>query len=114
VFTLADGTQITRRIGDAIFVIDGGQAASPVIFGEKGDTALFGTVSLETLGFVLDPMERELRPLAVVPGWIPAQCGNGQAPFGGDEDHPTKGCRRFGTAWRGGGHMDPCGWRGSR
>lgn len=68
VFTLADGTQITRRIGDALFVIDGEQAASPVIFGEKGDTALFGTVSLEALGFVLDPMKRELRPLPMVLG----------------------------------------------
>lgn len=68
VFTLADGTQITRRIGDAICVIDGEQAASPVIFGEKGDTALFGTVSLETLGFVLDSMTRQLRPLPLVLG----------------------------------------------
>ncbi|HYB73263.1 MAG TPA: aspartyl protease family protein [Candidatus Sulfotelmatobacter sp.] len=68
VFTLADGTQITRRIGDAIFAIDGEQAASPVIFGEKGDAALFGTVSLEALGFMLDPMKRELRPLPMVLG----------------------------------------------
>ena len=68
VFTLADGTQITRKIGDAIFAIDGEEGASPVIFGEKGDAALFGTVSLEALGFILDPLKRELRPLPMVLG----------------------------------------------
>ena len=68
VFTLADGSQITRQIGDAIFVINGEQGASPVIFGEQGDTALFGTVSLEAMGFMLDPMKRELRRLPMVLG----------------------------------------------
>ena len=68
VFTLADGTQITRRLGDAIFAINGHRAASPVIFGEKGDSLLFGTVSLEALGFILDPMKRRLRPLPMVLG----------------------------------------------
>jgi hypothetical protein len=42
--------------------------ASPVIFGEKGDSLLFGTVSLEALGFILDPMKRQLRPLPMVLG----------------------------------------------
>lgn len=36
VFTLADGTHMTREIGDAIFAINGERAASPVIFGEDG------------------------------------------------------------------------------
>ncbi len=68
VFTLADGTQITRRIGNAFFALNGDVAASPVIFGEKGDSVLFGTVTLEALGFILDPMKRELRPLPMVLG----------------------------------------------
>ncbi len=68
VFTLADGTQITRRLGDAIFAINVHRAASPLIFGEKGDSLLFGTVSLEALGFILDPMKRRLRPLPMVLG----------------------------------------------
>lgn len=67
-FLLADGTEISRGIGDAIFMIDGQRAASPVIFGEEGDAALLGTVSLESLGFVLDPMKRVLRPLPMVLG----------------------------------------------
>ena len=67
-FTLADGTEITRRVGDAIFLIDGERGASPVIFGEKGDSTLLGTVSLEALGLMLDPIKRLLRPLPMVLG----------------------------------------------
>jgi hypothetical protein len=55
-------------MGDATFQIDDHRAASPVIFGEKGDTALLGTVSLESLGLILDPMKRVLRPLPMVLG----------------------------------------------
>jgi clan AA aspartic protease len=67
-FTLADGSEINRKIGDAIFKLNGYQGASPVIFGEKGDSALLGTVSLEALGLLLDPIRRELRPLPMVLG----------------------------------------------
>jgi predicted aspartyl protease len=65
---LADGTEITRRIGDATFQIDDQRGASPVIFGEQGDSALLGAVSLESLGLILDPMKRVLRPLPMVLG----------------------------------------------
>ena len=65
-FTLADGTQITRRVGDVLFRVDGRQGASPVIFGEKDDSTLLGSVSLEALGFILDPLKRELRPLPML------------------------------------------------
>ncbi len=65
-FILADATKITRQIGDAQFTLNGHKAASPVIFGEKGDSVLLGMVSLEALGFILDPIKRELRPLPMV------------------------------------------------
>ena len=68
-FTLADGSEISRRVGDAVFKLNGHQGASPVIFGEKGDSTLLGTVSLEALGLLLDPIRRELRPLPMVLGW---------------------------------------------
>ncbi|HEV8658422.1 MAG TPA: aspartyl protease family protein [Thermoanaerobaculia bacterium] len=70
-FMLADGTEITRRIGDATFIVDGNRAASPVIFGESGDSALLGVVSLEALGFALDPIRRVLRPLPLILGHLP-------------------------------------------
>jgi clan AA aspartic protease len=65
-FTLADGTEIIRLIGDVTFRADGRQGAAPVIFGEEGDSTLLGVVSLEALGMMLDPMRRELRPLPMV------------------------------------------------
>jgi predicted aspartyl protease len=67
-FTLADGTEIHRSVGDATFIVSGERAASPVIFGEKGDSLLLGTVSLEALGFMLDLFKRTLEPLPVVLG----------------------------------------------
>jgi clan AA aspartic protease len=67
-FTLADGSEVTREVGDAVFVLNGEQGASPVIFGEKGDSTLLGTVSLESLGLMLDPIKRALRPLPLVLG----------------------------------------------
>lgn len=67
-FTLADGTEIKRRMGDVIFQINGERAASPVIFGEKGDSVLLGAVSLEALGLMLDPIKRVLKPLPMVLG----------------------------------------------
>lgn len=72
-FTLADGSQITRRMGDALFRFEKRQGASPVIFGEKDDSTLLGSVSLEALGFILDPLKRELRPLPMVlaPHYLP-------------------------------------------
>ena len=69
-FTLADGTEITRRIGAAIFVVGKDRATSPVIFGTKGDTPLLGTISLESLGLMLDPLKRVLRPLPMVLGRV--------------------------------------------
>ena len=65
-FVLADGSEVTRRMGDAVFRLDGRQGASPVIFGEKGDHALLGAVTLESLGVLLDPLRRELRPVPMV------------------------------------------------
>ena len=67
-FILADGTEITRPIGDATFRIGDNLGTSPVIFGEKDDASLLGMVSLESLGLVLDPMKRVLRPLPMVLG----------------------------------------------
>jgi predicted aspartyl protease len=67
-FILADGTEIKRKMGDAIFRVGRDSGTSPVIFGEKGDASLLGMVSLESLGLMLDPMKRELRPLPMVLG----------------------------------------------
>jgi predicted aspartyl protease len=65
-FTLADDSHARRRLGDALFRIDGRHGASPVIFGEKDDATLLGAVTLEALGMMLDPLKRTLRPLPLL------------------------------------------------
>ena len=65
-FALADGTQITRRVGDAYFELRGEGGASPVIFGEEGDEPLLGATTLESLGLVLNPFKRQLFPMRMV------------------------------------------------
>ena len=62
-FTLADGTEVSRKYGHAVFALKDAEGASTVIFGEEGDSCLLGMVSLEALGYILDPIRRELRPL---------------------------------------------------
>src|SRR5260370_33448890 len=57
-FILADGSEITRKIGDVLFRLDSRQGSAPVILGVNQDRTLLGTVSLEALGMMLDPMAR--------------------------------------------------------
>lgn len=67
-FTLADGSRIHRDVGGVLFTIDGHTALSPVIFGERGDTALIGVLVLEALGLTIDPRTGRLKrvPLLLV------------------------------------------------
>ncbi len=65
-FALADGTTLTRQVGDAYFEFQGEGAAAPVIFGERGDEPLLGAVTLESIGLVLDPFKRRLIPMRMV------------------------------------------------
>ncbi len=67
-FILANGTTVERSIGDVAFKYAGERGASPVIFGEKGDSSLLGAVTLEALGLMLDPLRREIRSLPMVLG----------------------------------------------
>jgi clan AA aspartic protease len=66
IFTLADGSHITRRKGDLLFRLNGKKGASPVIFGERGDSVLLGAVTLEALGVILDPIKRQLKPMPMI------------------------------------------------
>lgn len=65
-FTLADGTKVEREIGDAIFELEGRRAASPIIFGKRGDSFLLGAFTLEALGLMLDPFKRKLKPMKLL------------------------------------------------
>lgn len=61
-FTLADGTSISRPIGNAYITFQGRKVASPVVLGKAKDTPLLGVLTLEAFGLVLDPFERKLHP----------------------------------------------------
>ncbi len=65
-FRLADGSTIERDRGDALFFYKNQRGAAPAIFAEVGDAALLGAVTLESLGFVLDAVRRDLLPLPMV------------------------------------------------
>ena len=54
-FVLADGTTIERDVSERHITLPQGEGHTPVILGEAGDEALFGVVTLEILGFVLNP-----------------------------------------------------------
>lgn len=65
-FELADGTLIQRGVGQANFIIEGVDAISPVVLGAERDEALLGAVTLESMGFVLNPLSRELQPMRMM------------------------------------------------
>ena len=62
-FDLADGEVIKRKVGDAYFEYRGKKGSAPIVFGEEGDSKLLGILTLEALGFILDPLKREIKPL---------------------------------------------------
>ena len=64
-FSLANGEVIEKPVGNALFEYRGKTGASPVVFGELG-IFLLGAVTLETLGMILDPINRELKPLPML------------------------------------------------
>ena len=67
-FTLADGTVITRRVSRCSFEVEGETEVSPVVLGERADAPILGSVTLETLGLMLNPLTRELLPMKLMLG----------------------------------------------
>jgi len=65
-FVLADGTSLTRGVSECVFEVEGRRATSPVVLGETEDEALLGAVTLETLGLMLNPLNRTLQPMRMV------------------------------------------------
>ena len=61
-FSLADGTSITRQVGNAYVIFEGRKSASPVILGKEGDSPLMGALTLEALGLIINPFDRTLHP----------------------------------------------------
>lgn len=64
-FSLANGEVIEKQVGNALFEYRNKLRSSPVVFGEK-DIFLLGAVTLESLGVIIDPINRELKPLPML------------------------------------------------
>jgi len=65
-FVLVDGRTVTRKVSECYIILPQGEAHTPVILGEPGDEALLGVVTLEILGFVFNPLTRELQPMRML------------------------------------------------
>ena len=89
-FELADGSVIERRVGAARFTVRNRRAVANVIFGEPGDSTLLGVVTLEGLGFVIDPSKGDLKP-------IQFRLGRLAATKPGNRDYSSSSTRRFGS-----------------
>lgn len=61
-FSLADGKVISRPIGSVFVEFRGIRSTSPVVLGNQNDSFLLGVVTLENLGFSINPFTRELYP----------------------------------------------------
>ena len=68
VFWLANGEKIIRKRGIAYFKYGDKVGGADVIFGQEGDSNLLGATTLESLGLVLDPFKRELKPMLMTIG----------------------------------------------
>ena len=65
-FTLADGSSLERDISECVLRVPQGECHTPVILGKPNDQPLFGVVTLEILGLILNPFSRELQPMRML------------------------------------------------
>lgn len=68
IFTLADGSTISREKGVALFRYSERVGGATVVFGEEDDSVLIGVTTLEALGMAFNPITRELYPLPMLLG----------------------------------------------
>jgi clan AA aspartic protease len=69
-FYLANNTSVKRKIGGAAFQYGDKTGYANVIFGKSGDSNLLGVTTLESLGYVLDPLQRRLLKLPMILGKV--------------------------------------------
>jgi hypothetical protein len=65
-FTLADGAEMSRKIGDLLFRPDGRQRPYQSLSAKAGHLRSLDPVSREALGMMLDSVKRELRRLPML------------------------------------------------
>ena len=57
---LADGSQMTDEVADAVVLLEGQRIITPVIFAREGEPNLLGVVALETALLAVDPVSQRL------------------------------------------------------
>ena len=60
------GMVIEREVGVAMIEYKDSRAGVTVIFGEPEDSPILGATSLESLGYELDPVTKELKPVELL------------------------------------------------
>ncbi len=71
--TMADGSHVIYPIGEAFFEFEGKAGTSKVVFGPAGATPLLGALTLESLGLMVNPVTRELKPMRLLPMAAPTR-----------------------------------------
>jgi len=71
-FTLADGTPVTKDVGEVPIRLEGKVRTTTCVFGEEADSALIGVVTLEQFLLGVDTVHGKLIP---IPGLLMAQRG---------------------------------------
>ena len=61
-FVLANNEEIEKEVGEARFIWNGYARTTPVVFGDEG-VYLLGAVTLETMGVIINPINRTIEPL---------------------------------------------------
>lgn len=56
------GGRVKREIGVVVVEYGNRKAGVPVIFGQSGDTTVLGDTALDSLGYLVDPTTRKLKP----------------------------------------------------
>ena len=65
VFVLANGEKLEKSVGEAKFGYEDKHRTAPVVFGSKG-VYLLGATTLESMGLILDPINRKLKSLPML------------------------------------------------
>ena len=60
------GGIIERDIGVGVIEYKEARTGAPIVFGEEGDMPVLGVTTLEALGYQLDPVTKELKPVELL------------------------------------------------
>ena len=64
---LANGTVVTKKVGQIEVEVQGKRRITQIIFGDEGTEPLLGALTLEELGFEVSPAGKQLKPIKIFP-----------------------------------------------